>query len=296
MKQANAGIATMIFEHMPGLRPEDMGFLSHAFSKSSLVDSNFFYFTSLPVGDRVERAALRLNETLIGNSLYRSQTVRQYADITAQLCASIFKDSPSPEWLVELAQAPLLSEALTSGSCNFPQEERDALRQYAEQVLTQGAEEGAPAALHHQNCLRILAGDLPKQMANRMVLMLSYHRNALEEDRANQLAELYDAAPDLNFAQLRNQALQIEALHQTLDHCRDIKAGNATKLAASFASPHERVFENEMVQRFYLAFRESYFAKRADFMLALSDAAAAITVQPAQPAAMQDGLTARTPR
>jgi hypothetical protein len=295
MKQANAGIANMIFEHMPGLRPEDMGFLSHAFSKSSLVDSNFFYFTSLPVGDRVERAALRLNETPIGNSLYRSQTVRQYGDITAQLCASIFKDSPSPEWLVELAQAPLLSEALTSGSCNFPQAERDALRQYADQVLTQGAEEGAPAALHHQNCLRILAGDLPKQMANRMVLMLSYHRNTLEEDRANQLSELYDAAPDLNFAQLRNQALQIEALHQTLDQCRDIRAGNATKLAASFSSLHERTFDHPDVQRFYIAFRESYFARRADFRQALSDAADAIAVKTMQAATPQDGLAKRAP-
>ena len=108
----------MIFENMPGLGTEDMGFLSYAFSKSALIDSNFFYFTSLPIADRVERAQISFSQTKMGNSLYRSQTVRQYADVSAQLCKAINKNPSSNAWLIELTQAPLLSESLTSGCYN----------------------------------------------------------------------------------------------------------------------------------------------------------------------------------
>lgn len=281
---------------MPGLGTEDMGFLSYAFSKSALIDSNFFYFTSLPIADRVERAQISFSQTKMGNSLYRSQTVRQYADVSAQLCKAINKNPSSNAWLIELTQAPLLSESLTSGCYNFSKQERDALRQYADRVLTEGADDGAPAALHHQNCLRILAGDLPKQMANRMILMLSYHGQTLDKARADHLAELYEGAGDLNFAQLRNQALQIEALHQTLDQCRDIKAGNASQLAASFSSLNEQAFENPLVQDFYVAFRENYFARHMDFQQALAAATEEISTRVTAPAQAQDNLPTRSPR
>ncbi len=274
MKNSNDGISALIFEHMPGLCSKDMDFLRDAFAASSLVDSNFFYFTNLAFEDRLPRAQQRLSEIYMGSSLHRTQTVREYADIAKELSTSIFADGIATKWVNELLQAPLFSEALVAGSNRYDTAERDQLKTYANQVLTHGSEDGCPSALHHQNCLRILAGTPPREMANRMILMLAYHGGTLDAERKDELVALYEAAPELNFALLRQQALDIEALQVTIDQCREVKSSGIAALSTAFSSLPERKFHIPAVQDFYTAFCESYFSAKTNFQQAIHAASA----------------------
>lgn len=255
---------------MPSLCPQDRRFLSEEFESSSVVDSRFFLFTGLPVSARLPLAAEELGKIKIENPDHTEGTVRDYADTSMQLAACFTKDAGALLWLNELIEAPLLSEALTNGTRRHLPEDIKRLNQCANRVLTEGAEDGYPLALHHQNCLRILSGHMPGNMAGRMSLMLGFHTEQIDSAIKNRLADLYEVAPGLNFAQLRHQALRVEELHQALDECRSIKAGGASKLAASFGIINSKTFDVPAMQAFYTAFCKSYFTDDLTFQQALS--------------------------